>query len=82
MEDEGLGTHLWVGNHSRRLEVDDNPLVLFDVRYANAILLALPPIRIGAQCALVRLGSIICLTRLVSSGPQNRVRGPLQKNYR
>jgi hypothetical protein len=29
MEDEGLGTHLWVGNYSRRLEVDDNPLVLF-----------------------------------------------------
>jgi hypothetical protein len=29
MEDEGLGTHLSVGNHWRRLEVEDNPLVLF-----------------------------------------------------
>jgi hypothetical protein len=29
MEDEGLGTHLWVGNHSRKLEVGAKPLVLF-----------------------------------------------------
>ena len=25
MEDEGLNTHLWAGNHLRRHEIDDKP---------------------------------------------------------
>jgi hypothetical protein len=29
MEDEGLNTHLWVGNHSRQIEIDGKMLVLY-----------------------------------------------------
>ena len=29
MEDEGLKTHFWVGNHSREIEIDGKPIVLF-----------------------------------------------------
>jgi hypothetical protein len=58
MEDEGLGTHLWVGNHSRRLEVGAKPLVLFRCPLCERDFARAPPIRSGAQCASVRSGSV------------------------
>jgi hypothetical protein len=29
MTSQGLETHLWVGNHSRELQIEGNPIVLF-----------------------------------------------------
>jgi hypothetical protein len=29
MEDDGLETHLWIGNHSRQIKIDGEPIVLY-----------------------------------------------------
>jgi hypothetical protein len=80
MEDEGLGTHLWVGNHSRRLEVGAKPLVLFRCPLCERDFARAPA---DSKWRAVRVSTFrVGLTRLVISGFPNRVRGPRQKDYR